>query len=77
MAGHARYMIEFGVRVFFADPRSPWQRGTKESTNGLLRQYFPKGSDLSRWSEQEIQAVAKTLNYRPRKTLVCKTPAET
>ncbi|MNY23755.1 Integrase core domain protein [compost metagenome] len=77
LSDHARFTIESGVRVFLADPHSPWQRGTKENTNGLLRQYFPKGTDLSRWSEQEIQAVARTLNNRPRKTLGWKTPAET
>jgi len=76
LSDHARFTIESGVSVFFADPHSPWQRGTNENTNGLLRQYFPKGTDLSRWSEQEIQAVAHTLNTRPRKTLGWKTPAE-
>jgi len=59
-----------------SDPHSLWQRGTNENTNGLLRQYFPKATDLSRWSEQEIQAVAQTLNTRPRKTLGWTTPAE-
>lgn len=76
LSDHVRFTIESGVRVFFADPHSPWQRGTNENTNGLLRQYFPKGTDLSRWSAQEIQSVANTLNARPRKTLGWKTPAE-
>lgn len=60
LSDHARFTIESGIKVYFADPRSPWQRGTNENTNGLLRQYFPKGTDLSRWSEKEIQAVALT-----------------
>jgi len=76
LSDHARFTIESGVKVFFADPHSPWQRGTNENTNGLLRQYFPKGTDLSRWSEQELQAVALAFNNRPRKTLGWKTPAE-
>jgi len=76
MSAHAQFKIETGVPVYFADPHSPWQRGTNENTNGLLRQYFPKGPDLSRWSAEEIEAVAATLNNRPRKTLGWKTPAE-
>jgi len=76
LSDHVRFTIESGVKVFFADPRSPWQRGTNENTNGLLRQYFPKGTDLSRWSAQDIKAVANTLNSRPRKTLGWVTPAE-
>jgi transposase, IS30 family len=76
MSAHAQFKIEAGVPVYFADPQSPWQRGTNENTNGLLRQYFPKGTDLSRWSAGEIEAVANALNNRPRKTLGWKTPAE-
>jgi IS30 family transposase len=76
LSDHVRFTSESGVKVFFADPHSPWQRGTNENTNGLLRQYFPKGTDLSRWGDQEIQAVANILNTRPRKTLGWKTPAE-
>ena len=76
MSAHAQFRVETGIPVFFADPQSPWQRGTNENTNGLLRQYFPKGTDLSRWSAEEIEAVAHALNTRPRKTLDWKTPAE-
>ena len=76
MSAHAQFKVETGLPVYFADPHSPWQRGTNENTNGLLRQYFPKGTDLSRWSAEEIAAVAPPLNSRPRKTLGWKTPAE-
>ena len=76
MSAHAQFSVETGIPVFFADPQSPWQRGTNENTNGLLRQYFPKGTDLSCWSAEELEAVAHALNTRPRKTLGWKTPAE-
>src|SRR6476646_1471384 len=76
MAQHARLKIDAGVQVYFCDPQSPWQRGTNENTNGLLRQYFPKGTDLSMRSAEELAAVAVAMNSRPRKTLGWKTPAE-
>jgi IS30 family transposase len=76
MAEHTRFTIETGVKVFFCDPSSPWQRGSNENTNGLLRQYFPKGDDLSQFSARELNAVAQELNERPRQTLEWKTPLE-
>lgn len=76
LSAHVAFKVETGIPVFFADPQSPWQRGTNENTNGLLRQYFPKGTDVSRWNAEEIAAVADTLNSRPRKILGWRTPAE-
>jgi IS30 family transposase len=76
LAQHAQLKIDAGIAIYFADPHSPWQRATNENTNGLLRQYFPRGTDISRWNAEDIQAVAAALNSRPRKTLGYKTPAE-
>lgn len=76
MGQYARRHIESGLEIYFCDPRRHWQRGTNKNTNGLLRQYFLKGTYLSRHSAEELVAVEHALNGRPRKTSRCKTPAE-
>ena len=76
MAQHVHLRVDTGLQIYFCDPRSPWQRATNENTNGLLRQYFPRGTNLARHSAEELMAVAAALNGRPRKTLGWQTPAE-
>ena len=76
MADHKRFTLATDVQVYFCDPRSPWQRGSNENTNGLLRQYLPKGIDISSYSQAKLNAMARQLNERPRKTLGYRTPAE-
>jgi IS30 family transposase len=76
MAQHRQFTIEGGIHVYFCDPRSPWARGSNENTNGLLRQYLPKGTDLSIHTEEELDAITEELNNRPRQTLSWMTPLE-
>jgi IS30 family transposase len=75
MADHQRFTLATDIKVYLCDPQSPWQRGSNENTNGLLRQYLPKGIDLSTYSQSKLNTIARRLNERPRKTLNFETPA--
>jgi transposase, IS30 family len=75
MAEHQQFTVDSGVQVYFCDPRSPWQRGTNENTNGLLRQYLPRSTDLRQFDQAALDAIAAELNGRPRQTLGFKTPS--